>query len=98
MVKRKDSPNHHKGKRTDYELIDGVYHIAPLYQERFDTVNLRKAGIEAMLAAVTKEATKSLEELAKVTSQIWADICDDIGLEKTTPWKFTNGTVSKIEK
>lgn len=51
---KKENPNHHMGKETGYELIDGVYHIAPMYSEHFDTLNYREQGIKNMLNAVTE--------------------------------------------
>ena len=55
-MKEKVNPNHHMGKQTGYELIDGVYHIAPMYQEQFAKIAYQKDGIEQMVAMVTKHA------------------------------------------
>ena len=97
MAKEKENPNHHMGKRTGYELIDGVYHIAPLYIQRMDEAQMRKVGVDDMLASVTKHASKDLEEIAKTYKRIWDDMADDLGLDfRDGDWQYSsNGTVRK---
>ncbi len=98
MGKQKETSNHHMGKHTGYELVDGVYHIAPLYTERFNGISARRKGIEDMLAAVTRESSKGLEVLALEDNKVWADVVDDLGLGKDTTWSFINGTIQKMNK
>ncbi len=51
-MKKKTDANHFMGKSTGYRLIDGVYHIAPVYIERFDRISDQQVGIEKMVKAV----------------------------------------------
>uniref|UniRef100_A0A6H1ZSL2 Uncharacterized protein n=1 Tax=viral metagenome TaxID=1070528 RepID=A0A6H1ZSL2_9ZZZZ len=97
MKKKKEATNYYMGKQTGYELIEGVYHIAPLYQEQFRRMSLEKSGIDEMLRMVTSHAAKDLERLNKVNEQIWADLAEDIGLNNDMKWQyFPNGTVKEI--
>ena len=47
-MKEKVNPNHHMGKQTGYELVDGIYHVAPVYQQQFDAFASKQSGIEKM--------------------------------------------------
>ena len=93
-----ENPNHHMGKQTGYELIDGAYHIAPLYKERMSLLTFQKQGIDEMLASVTQHASKDFERIASENHTLWKDIADDIGLDQTVTWQYTNGVVHKGRK
>lgn len=97
MAKEKENPNHHMGKRTGYELKDGVYHIAPLYAEQFQKLNEEKAGIEEVLEVVTRHATERMKQVVKIRSRIFQDIYDDIGLDSSENWVYSGGKISKQE-
>jgi len=93
-----ESP-HHMGKRTGYRLIDGEYHVAPTYSTAFAETTAQKAGVEAMLAAVTKHATETLAEITKANRRIWDDLTDDIGLDRSLMWVFgSDGVVRKVKE
>lgn len=95
MKKEQENPNNHMGKKTGYTLIDGVYHIAPVYQEQFDFITHKKVGIDQMLAMVTMHAAQDLTELTKQSEAIWKVLADDIGLPKDKIWQYLNGVVSE---
>ena len=95
-MKEKVNPNHHMGKQTGYELIDGVYHIAPLYVEQFTKLAHQRLGIEEMVAMVTKHAADDLTQLSKLNQQIWEELYEDLGLDKSKPWKYKgDGTIEE---
>jgi len=95
MAKERVDPNHHEGKKTGYELIDGVYHIAPLYTKQFDDLALQRNGVDEMLCSVTSHASKALEVIARRQKQLFEDVMDDIGIDQTTVWGYQNGTLRK---
>jgi len=97
MGKKKNNTNHHMGKQSGYDLIDGVYHIAPMYCKRFDDFRLRKAGIDEMLACVTGHASEELEQLYGQRKRLWDEIAEDLDLDASVPWIYYNGTIKKQE-
>ncbi len=100
MVRKKETKNpiHHVGKCTEYELVDGVYYIAPIYITRFRDLAARQTGIDEMLGSVTRHATGTLEQIAKEYQHIWSDIINDIGLDKSIQWIYTNGIIKPKEQ
>ena len=96
MRKEKENPNHRMGKQTGYELIDGEYHIAPLYQDRFENIIFKKKGIGDMLKIVTTHASEDLENLIKLENRIWKDLTEDIGLDTKVNWTYNRGIVTKV--
>ncbi len=97
MKKEKENPNHHMGKQTGYELINGEYHIAPMYCEQLDALMRRAGGIEDMLHIVTHHASVDLEQIRKDEKKVWDALSEDIGLEKGQAWIYRNGVVKKQE-
>jgi len=97
MAKEKENPNHRMGKTTGYDLINGDYHIAPLYQERFAQIALKRQGIREMLDIVTEHAAKDLELLGEETQKLWQELAEDIGIKINGGWIYTDGIVSKKE-
>ena len=95
-MKEKENPNHHMGKRTGYELINGEYHIARLYSRQFQELNHRVGGIETMLNIVTSHAAKDLEELSKSRRRIFEDLADDIGIDLEEGWTYVNYILKRI--
>ncbi|MDO9580136.1 MAG: hypothetical protein Q7J06_06155 [Bacteroidales bacterium] len=94
MTKKKPGDtNYHKGKETGYHLINGEYHIAPLYQGQFDFLHDKKNGIEEMLAMVSRHSAQDLEAISKATRQLWDRLAEDIGIDKAAGWTYQNGVV-----
>ena len=97
MSKEKEDTNYHMGKHTGYSLIDGVYHIAPIYTKQLEDLAMQKIGVDEMLGSVTRHAAKTFELLLRMNRKLWEDMVDDLGLDPTIVWKFQNGTVWKSE-
>ncbi len=96
-MSKKENSNYHMGKHTGYELIDGEYHIAPLYQSQFGLLAAKKQAIKDLVKdlvkMVTKNATQDLEELNKVTQKVWSDLMDDLALDHAKTWTYRDGIV-----
>lgn len=93
-MKEKKDPNHHMGKSTGYGLIDGVYHIAPLYRNEFEQLALRKSGIDQVVECVTSHAARDYEAIATMRHSIWERLYEDIGLVKGKPYIYqSDGTI-----
>ena len=93
----KEAGVHHMGKRTGYSLIDGEYHIAPAYTKQFDNLGAQRAGVDEMLAIVTKHAAKTLEVIAIQHRKLWEEIVNDIGLDDSAEWMYRDGILKKKE-
>lgn len=91
--KEKENPNHHMGKQTGYSLINGEYHIAPTYQERFLELANKQESVSGLMKVVTVHCTTILEGLADVRRKIWRDIVDDLGLDKNKLWVYSEGVI-----
>ena len=87
--------NHHRGKRTGYELINGEYHIAPYYYEQFNKLQHKRKGIETLLTIVNQHAAENLEEISRVNQAIFNDLADDIGLDLKEAWVHSHGIVKR---
>ena len=94
---KEKNKNHHMGKRTGYELVDGEYHIAPLYQQQFEKLSYEVGGIKAMLDIVTSHASSDLEKIAKLRQQIFEELADDIGIDMKEGWVYSGGIIKKRE-
>ena len=94
---KKDNPNHKMGKLTGYEIVDGGYRIAPLYQERFSSLFFKRKGIEEMLAIVTRHASSDLVEISIELHRIWEDLSKDIGIDHSESWTYLNGVIKKLK-
>ena len=95
-MKEKENPNHHRGKRTGYELINGEYHIAPLYWQQFEALNHKANGIQIMLHIVTSHASNDLEEMSKIRQGIFEDVADDLGIDLKEGWTYSNCILKRI--
>ncbi len=93
MKKQKEDQNHHMGKSTGYELIDGVYHIAPVYSIAFDKLADRAQGIDQLVRSVTIHAAEITRDIASERREIWNRVLEDLGLDETKMWRFSNGTI-----
>jgi len=98
MAKEKENPNHHMGKHTGYDLIDGEYHIAPHYTEQFDKLATHKESIAEMVQIVTGFAAKDMEQLIIARKRLFTEIFDDIGLDQNKQWIYLNGVISEEKK
>ncbi len=98
MKKEKENHNHHMGKQSGYELINGEYHIAPMYVAQFDALEDRAIGIKHMLEIVATHASEDLEQIRKQQRRVWETLADDLGIDLSKGWKYKNCVVSKIEK
>jgi hypothetical protein len=94
---KREKSNHHMGKYTGYVLVDGIYYIAPTYQDRFQEIEHKKYGIEQMVAMVTKHAADDLTALSKINNSIWDELRDDLGLDPNKKWLYINGTIKERE-
>ena len=93
---KKDESSHRMGKETGYQVINGVYHIAPLYWEQFEKINNDITGIKNMLDMVTTHAQKDLSELQRQQNLIFKKLSEDIGLDISKQWVYSNGTIKEI--
>ena len=98
MAKEKISPNHHMGNATGYELIDGEYHIAPVYQLAFRELAEKRIAIEELLQIVSKHAIADLEQIVKAKDKLWDRISGDVGLDCNVQWEYRDGIIKKSEK
>ena len=94
---KEKNKNHHMGKRTGYELVDGEYHIAPLYQQQFEKLSYEVGGIKATLDIVTSHAAEDLKEIARLKVELFKDIADDIGIDLKEGWVYSGGIIKKRE-
>ena len=86
-VKAKDT-THFMGKKTGYELIDGAYHIAPMYSDWFDKLADQKASADDLMKSVIKHLNKINTSIASEQRQWWEMIYDDLGLDKTKVYSY----------
>ena len=99
MSKTKNADKAYRmGKQTGYRLIDGVYHIAPLYQGQFEELAHKDDSIKAMLRAVTTHAVEDLEVISKARKKLWDFLIDDLGLDSDVIWDYHNGKVTHRNK
>jgi hypothetical protein len=96
MKKEKSNPNYHMGKQTGYELINGEYHIAPTYQERFSHLTMKQVAIQTLVNSVMDHASQDLQEIIKQQQKVWEDLAEDIGIDIKLKWVY-NGSVLKLE-
>ncbi len=93
-MKEKENPYHHMGNQTGYDLINGEYHIAPLYVQQFDNLACEATGIRVMLEMVTTHAAHDLKTLSEVRMRLWKELEDDLGIDTTTgTWSYQRGVV-----
>jgi hypothetical protein len=86
------------GKHTGYDLINGEYHIAPLYCEQFDELMHRTLGIQHMLNMVTDHAAEDLKQISVIRGKIFKELADDIGLDLGKGWVFSMGVIKLPKK
>ena len=90
MTKKvKEDPNHHQGKATGYELIDGVYHIAPIYIEQFNQLDDQSRAINQLLRSVNEFAMSFNQEHSRKTRELWATVYEDLGLDGKKRYRYS---------
>lgn len=94
---KEENPNHHMGNHTGYELIDGEYHIAPMYQEQFEALGIKAEAIRELLRIVNRHTEDDLVEILKIRQRLWQDISDDIGLDPGLEWIYSGGIIKRKE-
>jgi len=99
MKKEKVNPNRHMGKYTGYELINGEYHLAPVYQERFGRLIAREYGIKTLVNSINEYFAGDLAEIGKQSQQIYKDIAEDIGIDIVNEvWNYNGGILKCVKK
>ena len=97
MAKKKDT--YFMGKTTGYSLVDGVYHIAPMYTEGFEKLLDRRTGIDNLLKSITIHAAEINREIAAEQRRLWKMLSEDIGLDMSKNYSyFFDGTIREVEK
>lgn len=99
MKNKTEDKNYFMGKETGYELINGVYHVAPRYQNIFERIMAQKTGVDALVQSVSKYAAETGAQIASEQSRTWVMLYDDLGLDKTKNWgyDYRDGTISEIK-
>jgi hypothetical protein len=97
-MKEKVNPNHQKGKVTGYELINGEYHIAPLYQQQFDFLNSKEYGIKTVINGVVDHFAEDLAAIAKQRHEVFVELADDIGISLNDGWVYNSGILKPQSK
>lgn len=98
-MSKKKQDTHKVGNRTGYELIEGKYHLAPMYVEMFERMLARYEAVEAVLAAVTAHCQRDYEALAQDKKRLWATLRDDFDVDfKQGEWKYDDGNIVPVPK
>ena len=96
-MKEKANPNYHEGKRTGYNLINGEYHIAPCYIEQFARLSTREEGLRKVIEIMTAHFAQDMTDIARIRRKIWAELEDDLGLDKKVNYNYSNGIVRRAD-
>ena len=96
----KKKTEHFNGKATGYELKDGVYHIAPMYQETFDKLGVRRAAVDRLLQSVTDHCVELNMETEKASKVLWDSIRKDLDLDPAKQWtyRYSDGTIHEVKE
>ena len=98
MAKKKEATNHFMGKHSGYELIDGVYHIAPMYTGAFDKLGERTAGIDQFVRSITRHVAEMNKEIASEQQNLWQRLRDDLGIDLSKRYYYkSDGTIQLRE-
>lgn len=93
---KKQPANDFMGKHTGYQLIGGVYHIAPMYIDNFAKLSDRKIGIDSLMESVLKYAAEINRQITAERRELWQRIYEDLGLDPKKAWVFhSDGTISE---
>ena len=98
MTKKKESSNYHMGKHSGYELIDGVYHIAPIYTDHFARLADRQNGVDRFVKSIVRHAAEINNEIAVEQRSLWERIYEDLGLDREINYTYhNNGTITVMK-
>jgi len=98
MVKKVKEANHSMGKRSGYELVDGVYHIAPMYIDAFAKLADRNAGVDNLVKSVAKHVAELNKDIACEQRNLWLRLYEDLGLDKSKTYQYKGyDTVHVVE-
>ena len=98
MKKEIKDANHHMGKQTGYTLIDGAYHVAPMYQQDFAKFKDKYVAISEYIKAVTTHVMSLNEEIARQERETWKLISEDLGLDTNKQWQYNFDTETITEQ
>ena len=98
MAKKVENPNHFTGKHSGYELIDGVYHIAPMYIDQFAKLSDRVNGVDQLVKSVAKHVAEINKEIASESRQLWNRIYDDFGLDINKLYSYQSDGTLRIKE
>lgn len=98
MTKKKEATNHFVGKHSGYELIDGVYYIAPMYTDAFAKLQERTVGMDQFVKSVTRHVVEMNKELASEQQKLWQRLQEDLGIDIQKGYCYkSDGTIRLIE-
>ena len=100
MVKKVKETTHFRGKHSGYELIDGVYHIAPMYTDSFAKLADRTIGVDGLVNSVVRHAAEINKEIACEQRILWERLYDDLDLDRSKRYhyKSSEGVIRVVEK
>ena len=99
MAKKPKETTHRMGKHSGYSLINGVYHIAPMYVSQFEKFADRRAGIDRVLKCITTHAMEVNEAIAEAQRRLWNSLIEDLGLDKSKGYSYKqDGTIREIQE
>jgi hypothetical protein len=85
------------GKQTGCDVIDGVYHIAPMYVQTFDMLRERRVGVDRLITTVTDHCVELNAAIERAQSEVWARIREDLGLDPNKTWEYKDGVVTEVK-
>ena len=98
MTKKVKETNYSMGKHSGYELIDGVYHIAPMYIDAFSKLAARADGVDQLIKSVTKHIADINNEIASEYQSLWQRLCDDLGLDKNKSYCYNHDGTIRVKE
>ena len=99
MIKKLKETNHFMGKHSGYELIDGVYHIAPMYVDGFEKLQDRTISVDQLLKSVTRHVMEINKEIASEQRNLWRRLYEDLDLDKSKNYCYKfDGTIHMVEE
>ena len=99
MKQKAKETTHFSGKYSGYELIDGVYHIAPMYTDQFAKLSDRREGVNQLLKSVVRHVEEINREIALEQRGLWERLYDDLGFDKRKHYSYErSGTIQLIEE
>jgi len=93
----KEKKNHFMGKHTGCTLINGEYHLAPVYQDQFSAITNEKVGLDSLLVSVNSYASKEFANINKKKDHLFKIISEDLGID-TSGYEYSGGVLRPIKK